>query len=277
MDHCCLRPVFGRDVYLRHMGQFQGKKIWITGASSGIGKAAAQAFSAMGAQLLLSARRADVLQKVKEECAHPEHIEILPLDMEHHIQSDQWVTKALEHLGSIDLLISNAGIGQSGTVLETSHEVERKIFKVNYHGHVALAKSLLPHLIEKNTGHIVAIGSIAGKFGQRKLAAYSASKAALIVYFESLKEELKKTGIKVQVISPGFINTEVTLNSLDAQGNPLQRNSKAQENGMPADLFAQKLIGALESDRFHRYIGRKELLAVPLHALSPRLFYKLLG
>ena len=123
----------------------------------------------------------------------------------------------------------------------------------------------------------MAIGSIAGKFGQRKLAAYSASKAALIVYFESLKEELKKTGIKVQVISPGFINTEVTLNSLDAQGNPLQRNSKAQENGMPADLFAQKLIGALESDRFHRYIGRKELLAVPLHALSPRLFYKLLG
>jgi short-subunit dehydrogenase len=97
------------------------------------------------------------------------------------------------------------------------------------------------------------------------------------VYFESLKEELNKTGIKVQVISPGFINTEVTLNSLDAQGNPLQRNSKAQENGMPADLFAQKLIGALESDRFHRYIGRKELLAVPLHALSPRLFYKLLG
>jgi short-subunit dehydrogenase len=97
------------------------------------------------------------------------------------------------------------------------------------------------------------------------------------VYFESLKEELKKTGIKVQVISPGFIKTEVTLNSLDAQGNPLQRNSKAQENGMPADLFAQKLIRALESDRFHRYIGRKELLAVPLHALSPRLFYKLLG
>ena len=147
--------------------------------------------------------------------------------------------KSLEHLGSIDLLISNAGIGQSGTVLETTNEVERKIFEVNYHGHVALAKSLLPHLIE-NAGHIVAIGSIAGKFGQRKLAAYSASKAALIVYFESLKEELKKTGIKVQVISPGFINTEVTLNSLDAQGNPLQRNSKAQENGMPADLFAQK-------------------------------------
>ena len=253
------------------------KKIWITGASSGIGKAVAQAFSAMGAQLLLSARRADVLQMGQEECAPPEHIEILPLDMEQHVHSGQWVKEALEYLGSIDLLISNAGIGQSGTVLETTNEVERKIFEVNYHGHVALAKSLLPHLIEKNAGHIVAIGSIAGKFGQRKLAAYSASTAALIVYFESLKEELKKTGIKVQVISPGFINTEVTLNSLDAQGNPLQRNSKAQENGMPADLFAKKLIGALESDRFHRYIGRKELLAVPLHALSPRLFYKLLG
>lgn len=259
------------------MGNYSAKKIWITGASSGIGKATAQALSAEGADIVISSRRSEVLEEVKKSCAHPEKVHILPIDLEQSSQSEEWLASALKLLGKLDILIANAGIGQFGTALETTEEVERKIFEINYHGHINLTKTVLHHFLLKGHGHVLAIASIAGKFGQKKLAAYSASKAALIIYYESLKEELKDSLVKIQVVSPGFINTDVTLNSLDPGGKKLNKNSPAQENGMPAPVFAKKLLKAMNSNRFHSYIGKKELIAVPLHAISPTLFYKLLG
>lgn len=259
------------------MGYFANKKVWITGASSGIGKAAAQALNAAGAEVLISARRSDLLQAVKESCPHPTQVHILPVDLEHSSNAAEWLQEALQRMGGLDILLANAGIGQSGYALDTLEEVERKIFEINYHGHLGLTKTVLRYFLEQGNGQIVAIASIAGKFGQRKLAAYSASKAALLLYYESLWHELKKQAIKLQVVSPGFINTDVTLNSLDTKGERLNKNSKAQENGMPAEVFAKKLLKVMQGHRFHSYIGGKELLAVPLHAISPRLFYKLLG
>lgn len=260
------------------MGYFTDKGIWITGASSGIGKATAIALNAAGARILISARREDVLQKLREDLAYPEKVFILPLDLEEaKDKAGDWLNKAVDMLGSLDILIANAGIGQSGYGLETKEEVERKIFEINYHGHLALSKAVLRHFVSQKRGQLMAIGSIAGKFGQKRLAAYSASKAALILYYESLHQELKKEPIKLQVVSPGFINTDVTLNSLDTDGKKLNKNSSAQENGMPTDVFARKLLKVMQGERFHSYIGGKELLAVPLHAISPSLFYKLLG
>ena len=260
------------------MGHYTNKKIWITGASSGIGAAAARALSKEGAVLLLSARREDALESVRNSCAHPEKVHILKADIEQaESEAAGWIEAALEKLGGLDLFLANAGIGQSGTALETRNEVERKLFEINYHGHIALTKLVLRHFLHQKSGQITAIGSIAGKFGQKKLAAYSASKAALILYYESLRQEHKNDPVRLQVVSPGFINTEVTLNSLDAEGNKLNKNSPAQEKGMPADVFAKKLLKAMQKDRFHIYIGGKELLAVPLHSLAPGIFYRLLG
>lgn len=272
-----LLPSYCPPAYLRFMGYFTNKKVWITGASSGIGKAAAQALNAAGAEVLLSARREDLLYAVKESCSIPERVHILPIDLEKSVDAKLWLAEALQLMGGLDILLANAGIGQSGYALDTLDEVERKIFEINYHGHLKLSKTVLQHFLQQGGGQIMAIASIAGKFGQRKLAAYSASKAALLLYYESLWQELKSEPIKLQVVSPGFINTEVTLNSLDTKGERLNKNSKAQENGMPAEVFAQKLLKVMEGKRFHSYIGGKELLAVPLHAISPQLFYKLLG
>ena len=92
----------------------------------------------------------------------------------------------------------------------------------------------------------------------------------------SLKEELIDSPIKIQVVSPGFINTNVTINSLKPDGSKMNKNSSAQENGMPAKAFAKKLRKVIEGNKFHSYIGRKELMAIPLHSLVPNLFYKLL-
>ncbi len=131
-------------------------------------------------------------------------------------------------------------------------------------------------MLEAGKGQITVISSMAGKFGQANLAAYSASKAAVTLYYESLKEELYKTPVKIQVVSPGFIQTNVTINSLRPDGSKVEKNSPAQENGMPTDVFAKKLLKAMKSDKFHHYIGNKELLAIPLHTFVPGLLYRML-
>ncbi len=259
------------------MSDFKNQKIWITGASSGIGAALAFEFNKLGARVLISARRPEALQTVKNACKYPENVEVLVIDLEQIQMASEIVDRAFQLMGDIDVLVANAGIGQSANALDTKEEVEMRIFNINYHGHLAISKWVIKRMLEKGRGQVVAIGSIAGKFGQKKLAAYSASKAALIVYYESLAQELSNTPIKIQVVSPGFIQTNVTLNSLDANGNRLNKNSKAQENGMPTSVFAQKFIKAIKKKRFHQYVGGKELLAVPLHAVFPALFYKLLS
>lgn len=258
------------------MSFFLSKTIWVTGASSGIGEALVKAFSKEGANLVISARRTEELERVKQGSANPERISILPIDLELNDHADDWVKEAWSRFNGIDILVNNGGIGQYGSVVETKIEVERKVFETNYFGTIALTKAILPRMLEARSGKIIATASIAGKFGQRNLAAYSASKAALILYYESLKEELIDTPVKVQVISPGFINTQVTVNSLNVDGKPLNKNSPAQENGMHAANFAKQFLKSIQKSRFHVYIGNKELLAVPLHGLVPNLFYKLL-
>lgn len=258
------------------MSYYKGKTVWITGASSGIGEATAKLLSQQGANVIISARRKSELERVKSECTYPEKVKILPMDLENHSESEQWVGQAWELFGGIDILLSNGGIGQFGASLETKNEVERKVFEINYFGNVALSKSLLPKMLKAGKGQITVISSMAGKFGQANLAAYSASKAAVTLYYESLKEELYKTPIKIQVVSPGFIQTNVTINSLRPDGTKVAKNSPAQENGMPTDVFAKKLLKAMQKDKFHHYIGSKELLAVPLHTFVPGLLYKML-
>lgn len=258
------------------MSYFKGKTVWITGASSGIGEATAKALSSNGAKVIISARREEELNRVKNECSAPEYVHILPLDLLENKNAKQWVDEAWSAFDGIDILINNGGIGQFGSVMETTEEVERKIFETNYFAHVAITKAILPKMLEAGKGKILTIASIAGKFGQANLAAYSASKAAVILYNESLKEELYKTPVKIQVVSPGFIKTAVTINSLRPDGTKIMKNSPAQENGMPTEVFATQLLKVLQKDKFHSYIGNKELLAVPLHTFVPGLLYKML-
>ncbi len=259
------------------MSYFSGKTIWITGASSGIGEATAKALSAAGANLILSARRKNELARVQAACQHPEKVKTFVLDLEQHHFAADWVNEAWPMFKGIDILINNGGIGQFSLALETKNEVEQKIMDINFFGNIKLAKALATKMMEQGAGQILSIGSIAANFGQANLAAYSASKAALKLYYESLHQELKNTPVLIQVISPGFINTNVTLNSLKADGTKVNKNSSAQENGMPADVFAKKLLKALQGKKFHTYIGNKELLAVPLHGVLPGLFYKMLS
>ncbi len=252
--------------------------IWITGASSGIGEALTYAYAKRGARLIISARRKNELERVKQNC-HPKHGEIfiLPIDLENYTEAPAWFATAKANMGVPDVLINNGGIGHLGSVLEMSDAVEHKVMDINFWGQVGITKAVLPDMISRGSGKIVAISSLLGHYGTANLAVYAASKHAVLGYFESLREEVKTNGLHVLLVSPGFVNTNVTLNSLTGTGEKNNQNSVAQEQGMLPEKMAQKLIDAINSNKKYFYPGGKEMLAIPLKRIMPNFFYWLYG
>jgi len=253
------------------------KVIWITGASSGIGEAITYALAKENCKLVISARRIEELKRVKANTKlSDDNILVLPIDLEQHQYAKDWTKKVTDKFNKIDVLINNGGISQEGFALNTSTQVEQKIMNINYFGNVALSKSVAPIMQQQKSGKIAVITSIAGKFGQAGLSCYSASKHALYGFYDSFRLELKKDNVYVLLVSPGFINTNVTLNAITGDGNTFNKNSPAQENGMKTDVFAKKFIRTLKSNSNHKYIGNKELLAIPFKTFFPNIFYNLI-
>ncbi|MGB0886753.1 MAG: SDR family NAD(P)-dependent oxidoreductase [Vicingaceae bacterium] len=253
------------------------KVIWVTGASSGIGEAIVYALAKENCKVIISARREEELNRVKANSKlSDENVLVLPIDLEQHQNAPEWTQKAIDKFNRIDILINNGGISQESFALNTTSEVEQKIMNINYFGNVALSKAVAPIMQQQQSGKIAIITSIAGKFGQAGLSTYSASKHALYGFYDSFRLELKKDNITVLLVSPGFINTNVTLNAVTGDGSINNQNSPAQENGMQPAVFAKKFIGVLKTNIYHKYIGSKELLAVPFKAFLPKLFYNLI-
>ena len=253
------------------------KVVWITGASSGIGEAITYQLAKENCKLVISARRIEELNRVKVKVSIPEeNILVLPIDLEQHQNTEDWTKKVLEKFGRIDILINNGGISQESFALETTQEVEQKIMNINYFGNVALSKAVAQIMQKQQSGKIAVITSIIGKFGLPRLSTYAASKHALYGFYDSFRLEVKKNGISVLLICPGFINTNVTLNAITGDGSPFKKNSPAQENGMKTDVLAKTFVKALKSNSNHKYIGGKELLSIPFKTFLPNLFYNIM-
>lgn len=250
--------------------------VWITGASSGIGAALVAEYARQGWHVIATARRADALEAVANSCPQREKIHVLPADLTQIDQLPALIQSAWDLHGGLDCCILNAGIGQWGSVEKTQLSVEEHVFALNYWSPVATIKALLPKMERAGFGRIVAIGSIASQFGQRKLAAYSASKGALHLYLESLKEELYDSPIRVQLVSPGNINTAIMMGSLKEDGSVLNKPGKAQEQGMDPAKLAHRIWRFAQGRRFHAVMTGFEGLALPLHYYFPRLFYRIL-
>ncbi|HEX6982093.1 MAG TPA: SDR family oxidoreductase [Balneolaceae bacterium] len=257
---------------------FQNKVIWITGASSGIGEALAYALHRRGAKLILSSRRKDTLQKVKDNCTgDTSGIHIIPLDLAETETLNNKAQQAIGIYGHIDYLFNNGGISQRSMALETKEEVLRKVMEINFFGSVALTKAVLPSMIERKSGHIIVTSSVMGKFGTRLRSSYAASKHALQGYFDSLRQEVSPHNIKVSLVCPGFIKTNITQNMLEANGSKHGRMSHGQKHGMAADKFAEKLLPKIAKGEKEIYIGGKEIYGVYLKRYAPDLFYKILS
>ncbi|MDT8417009.1 MAG: SDR family oxidoreductase [Lutibacter sp.] len=256
---------------------FDHKIIWITGASSGIGKSLVLALSKQQTKLILSSRNENELNMVKNACEHPENVKILPLDLENYLSLSAKVDEALALFGSIDMLFNNGGISQRSLAKDTTLEVDKRLMEVNYLGTVALTKALLPHFIEKNSGHLVVITSIVGKIGTPLRSSYAASKHALHGFFDSLRAEVYQNNIKVTLACPGFVQTNVSINALTADGTPQNKMDSATKNGLKPEVFVEKLLKAVRQEKQEVYIGGfKEKLAVYVKRLFPKLLSKMI-
>ena len=255
--------------------KFENKVIWITGASSGIGKALAMALSKYNCKLILSSRREAELQKVKEECENPNNVDVLTLDLADYHNLKPIAEKAIALFGHVDILINNGGISQRSPILETTIEVDKKLMEVDYLGTIALTKALLPHFIENKSGHFVTVSSLMGKFSSPFRSAYCGAKHALHGFFDALRLEHDKDNIRVTMICPGFVNTDVARNALTGDGTKQGYQDQMTEQGLDVNVFVRKMIKAIQKEKFEAYIGKFEKFGVYVKRLSPRLIHKL--
>ncbi len=252
---------------------FSNKVVWVTGASSGIGKALAIELSKQNAKLIISSRNLEALTLVKTECLNSDNVKILVLDLEDYTGLDQKATEAIAAFGQVDVLINNGGISQRSLVQETEITVDKRIMDINYLGTVALTKAILPHFLENKKGHFAVTTSIVGKIGTPLRSSYAASKHALHGFFDSLRAEVHQNNIKVTLICPGFINTNVSKNALTGSGEPQGIMDDATGNGMSAELCAKRMLQAIDRNKEEVYIaGFKEKLGVYVKRFVPKLF-----
>ena len=188
--------------------QLEGKKVLITGASSGIGKAIAILFAKEGADLCLVARRAEELSKVAEQC-RAVGVKVLDLnvDITEKTEVEKMALESLSVFDQIDILINNAGYGRYGPFTTIPIEEWDKMWMINVRGLVLVIQAIIPHMIARQMGHIVNISSIHGIHTSANASAYCATKFAVTGLTEALSKELWRDGIKVSVVCPGGVLT----------------------------------------------------------------------
>ena len=256
------------------MIDFHGKTVWITGASSGIGKALAIKLSSLGANLVLTSRKEDQLLKVAKLCKN--ECFILTLDLEKNNDFQLKVAQVLTKFKTIDLLINNGGISQRSIASETQIEVDRKIMEINYFGTIALTKSVLPIMQDQKSGHIVTVSSSSGKFGFFLRSSYSASKFAQVGFFESLRLEEEKNNIKVSLVFPFLVKTNISLNAVSYNGDVLNKKDPLIENGISPEQCAQDIINGIMDNKKDIYSGGKGSWIIHLKRFFPEIFFKIM-
>ena len=252
------------------------KTIWITGASSGIGEASAYQFAKEKANLILTATREDKLNEVQQKCINlGAKCKVLPYDLSDLENIDELTNKAIAAFGNIDVAFLNAGISQRSKTLETSFTVDEKIMAVNFFAPVKITKHLLPKMIENGGGTIAVTSSISGKFGFPLRSAYASSKFAVYGFFETVHAEYYNDNIRVVMVCPGRIKTNISYNALEADGTKHAKMDSGQQEGMSAEKAAIKIVRAINKRKPEVLVGGKELIMVYIKRFCPNLTRKL--
>ena len=256
--------------------KYENKVAWITGASSGIGEQLVYKLNATGVKLIISSRNRERLNIIAGNCGNGFNIKIIPIDLSDSKSLPEKCTEAVETFGHIDYFFNIAGVGHRDFALNTSLDVDREIMQVNYFGTIELSKIVLKEMVKKGEGHIIVTGSLSGKYGVPMLSAYSASKHALHGFFDSIRGEIKSKNIKITIVIPGFVKTDINLNALTGDGSAYGKNLKIQENGYPADKCAVKILEAVAKCKEEIFIGGIEGKSLLLNRLFPGSFSKIM-
>ncbi|MDM5298633.1 SDR family oxidoreductase [Bacillus pumilus] len=220
------------------MERLKGKRIWITGASGGIGEKMAYLASAQGAEIIISARRIEKLASVKENIINAGGMcRIVQLD----VSNLEEIDRAYQEVGAVDILVNNAGFGVFDLVEDASIEEMVSMFEVNVFGLIACTKKVIPEMKQRGTGHIINIASQAGKIATPKSAVYSASKHAVLGFSNSLRMELADDGIHVTTVNPGPIATDF-FTIADRSGQYVKNVDSMM---LSADKVAGKVVSSM--------------------------------
>ncbi|MDA9864662.1 SDR family oxidoreductase [Pelagibacterales bacterium] len=238
------------------MSYFDKKVVWVTGASSGIGKELAIQLSKLGAILVLTARRENELEKVKQLCGNAE-VHLFPYDLENLENIEELYRSVTKEVNGIDILINNAGISAWSSVNETDLEVYKRVMNLDYFSVVSLTKSVLPDMIKKKSGQIVTNTSLMGKFSSKKRSVYASAKHALHGFVDALRAEVHQYNIKVNIVAPGYVNTEVGIKALVEDGASYGKNDRGHDSkGMKVEKAASIIINAIRKNK-------REVLVIP--------------
>lgn len=190
--------------------ELAGRHALVTGASSGIGAALAVALARRGATVGVTARREDRLRAVVDECrSHAPQSRMWPADMADPLQVDGLAKAVLDDFGEVDLLVNCAGVPKRRHVTRLEPSVVENVLQVNFLSPTRLTLALLPRMLETEDARIVNVASVAATLSSPGEAAYDASKAALAVFSEAMAVDLWDTGVKVMVVYPGLVDTDL--------------------------------------------------------------------
>ncbi|MES2783643.1 MAG: SDR family NAD(P)-dependent oxidoreductase [Pseudomonadota bacterium] len=253
------------------------KTAWITGASSGIGEALAKAFVASGGYAILSGRNVAELQRVATETGAAERCLILPFDTVDYNRLAGKVAEAIAFQGNIDVLVNNAGISQRSPAVDTDFSVYQRIVDVDLLAPIALSQALLSHMIARGSGQMVMISSVAGKAGIPMRTAYCAAKHGLIGYADALRSEVAGQGVKVLVVAPGSVKTNVSRNALNADGSVRGISDAAIDNGIEPDKVASLIWDAVSTGKREIVIAEGMEASIPvLRAQDPEKLFDMM-
>ena len=258
------------------MKDLNNKIVWITGASSGIGKELAIQLAQEGARIILTARSEDKLQALKTELKGEQHW-IVPMDLMKVDEIPNKVEEVLQQVGHIDILINNAGISQRSKAIDTSIEVDRKIMELDHFSKVAMTKALLPSFIAQQSGMYITISSVAGKIGVPMRTAYCAAKHAIIGFMDAIRAENAQYGVEVLNVTPGFVQTNISVNAMVGDGSTHGKMDPLIADGMPVDKCVSKIVKGIKKSKKELLIAQgRSGLAPILKRIYPNALFRMM-
>lgn len=242
---------------------FANKNILITGAASGIGRELTQQL--LHANLILLDRDAEKISLPNDnayvQCAD--------------LSNPQQLQKAIDNITAryshIDYLVLCAGISQRCLATHTEFSTDRLIMEVNYFANIFLTKAFLPYMKNNKFGHIVVISSLMGKFSSPLRSAYCASKHALHGFFNALRLELQTFNIKITIVCPGFVNTNISYNAVNGEGEATCQHDPQTQKGLSPKICAEQILKAIKAQKKEVFIGGNETYLVQLHKFFPMI------